>query len=49
LHIEEHHNLNSLLNVTGMIMSRRMRWAGYVARPDEKKITYRVLVGKPEE
>jgi hypothetical protein len=29
----------------GMIESRKMRWAGYVARMGEKK-TYRVLVGK---
>jgi hypothetical protein len=26
---------------------RRMRWAGYVARVEEKRNMYRVLVGKP--
>jgi hypothetical protein len=30
------------------IKSRRMRWAGYVARTVEKRGVYRVLVGKPE-
>jgi hypothetical protein len=31
-----------------MIMSRRMRWAGHVARMGEKRNTYRILVGEPE-
>jgi hypothetical protein len=30
-------------------MSRRMRWAGHVARMGEKRNAYRLLVGKPEE
>jgi hypothetical protein len=30
-----------------MIKSRRMRWAGYVARMGKKRNTYRILVGKP--
>ena len=25
-----------------------MRWAGYVARMGERRVVYRVLVGKPE-
>jgi hypothetical protein len=29
--------------------SRKMRWAGHVARIGEKIGVYRVLVGKPEE
>jgi hypothetical protein len=28
--------------------SRRMRWAGHVARMGEKRNVYRLLVGKPE-
>jgi hypothetical protein len=28
--------------------SRRMRWAGHVARMAEERNVYRVLVGKPE-
>jgi hypothetical protein len=30
-----------------MIMSRKMRWAGHVARMVEKRNAYRILVGKP--
>jgi hypothetical protein len=30
------------------IKSRRMRWAGHVARMGEKRNAYRILVGKPE-
>jgi transcription termination factor 2 len=32
-----------------MIKSRRMRWAGHVARMGEKRNPYRILVGKPKE
>jgi hypothetical protein len=31
-----------------MMKSRRMRWAGHVARMEEKRNAYRILVGKPE-
>ena len=31
-----------------VIKSRRMRWAGHVARMGEKRGAYKVLVGKPE-
>ena len=31
-----------------VIKSRRMRWAGHVARMGEMRGVYRVLVGKPE-
>jgi hypothetical protein len=31
-----------------MIMPRRIRWAGHVPRMEEKRIAYKVLVGKPE-
>jgi hypothetical protein len=31
-----------------MIKSRRMRWAGHVARMGEKRNVYWILVGKPE-
>jgi len=31
-----------------MIKSRRMRWAGHVARMGEEREVYRVLVGKSE-
>jgi hypothetical protein len=31
-----------------MIKSRRMRWAGHVARIGERRNSYRILVGEPE-
>jgi hypothetical protein len=31
-----------------MIKSRRMRWAGHVARMGATRNAYRILVGKPE-
>jgi hypothetical protein len=31
-----------------MIKSRRMKWAGHVARMGPKRNTYKILVGKPE-
>jgi hypothetical protein len=31
-----------------MMMSRRMRWAEHVARMEEKRNAYRILVGNPE-
>jgi hypothetical protein len=31
-----------------MIRSRRMRWAGHVARVGEKRNPFSILVGKPE-
>jgi len=31
-----------------VIKSRRMRWAGHVARMGERRVVYRILVGKPE-
>jgi hypothetical protein len=32
-----------------MIKSRKMRWAGNVARIGETRNAYRILVGKPEK
>ena len=32
-----------------MIKSRRIRWAGHVARMEEENCVYRVLVGKSDE
>jgi hypothetical protein len=48
LHNEELHYLYSLPNIVRVIKSRRIRWAGYVARMGEERGVYRVLVGKPE-
>jgi hypothetical protein len=48
LHNEELHNLYSSPSIIIIIKSRRMRWAGHVARMEEKRNVYRLLVGKPE-
>jgi hypothetical protein len=41
--------LYSSPSIIRIIKSRRMRWAGHVARMGEKKNVYRLLVGNPEE
>jgi hypothetical protein len=48
LHNEELYNLYSLPSIIKMIKSRRMTWAGHVARMGAKRNAYRILVGKPE-
>jgi hypothetical protein len=48
LHNKELHVLYSSPNIVRVIKSRRMRWAGHVARMGEGRGVYRVLVGKPE-
>jgi hypothetical protein len=48
LHNEELHNLNCSPSIIRMINSRRMRWAGHVARMGKNRNAYRILVGKPE-
>jgi hypothetical protein len=48
LHNEELHNLYSSPSIIRIIKSRRMRWAGHVARMGEKRNVYRLLVGKPD-
>jgi hypothetical protein len=40
--------LHFLPNIIIMIKSRRMRWAGHVARMGETRKIYRILVGKPD-
>jgi hypothetical protein len=44
----EFHNMYSSSNIIRMMTSRRMRWAGHVARMWEGMSAYRILVGKPE-
>jgi hypothetical protein len=48
LHNEELHILYSSPNIIRQIKSRRMRWAGHVARMGEERKVYNVLVVKPE-
>ena len=48
LHNEEFNDLYCSPNIVRVIKSRRIRWAGHVARMGERRGLYRVLVGKPE-
>jgi hypothetical protein len=48
LHNEELHKLYSSPSIIRMITSRKMRWTGHVARMEERRNEYRILVGKPE-
>jgi len=48
LHNEELNDLYSSPNIVRVIKSRRMRWAGHVARMGQERGVYRVLVRKPE-
>jgi hypothetical protein len=45
---DELHDLYSFPNIVRVIKSRRMMWAGHVARMGEGRSVYRVLVGRPE-
>jgi hypothetical protein len=49
LHNEELNDLYSSPNNIRVIKSRRMKWAGNVARMGEKRGTYRILVRRLEE
>jgi hypothetical protein len=48
LHNDDLHDLYSSPNIVRVIKSRRMRWAGHVARMGERKGAYRILIGRPE-
>jgi hypothetical protein len=48
LHNEELNDLYSLQYIVRVVKSRRMRWAGHVARMGEDRGVHRVLVGKAE-
>jgi hypothetical protein len=49
LHNEELHNLYSSPSILILIKSRRMRWAGHVARMGKvRRNAYRIWCGNPE-
>jgi hypothetical protein len=48
LHNKELHDFYYSPSIIRIIKSRRMRWAGHVARMGERRNAYRLLVGKPE-
>ena len=48
LHNEELKDLYSSPSIVQVVKSRRMRWAGHVARMGEERVVHKLLVGKPE-
>jgi hypothetical protein len=48
LHNEELRDLYSSPSIIRIIKSKRMRWAGHVARMGEKRKAYGLLIGKAE-
>ena len=47
LHNEELHSLYRSPNIVRVIKSRRLRWAGHVARMEEGSSAFKILAGKP--
>ena len=47
LHNEELHSLYRSPNIVRVIQSRRLRWAGHVARMEEGRSAFKILTGKP--
>jgi hypothetical protein len=48
LHNEELRDLYSSPSIIRIIKSRKVRWAGHVARMEENRNTCRLLAGRPE-
>jgi hypothetical protein len=48
LHNEELNDMSTSPNIVRVIISRRMRWAGHVARLGDGRDAYRILVGISE-
>jgi hypothetical protein len=47
LHNEELHSLYHSPNILRVIKSKRLRWAGHVARMKEGRTDFRILTGTP--
>ena len=47
LHNEELHSLYRSPNIVRVNKSRRLRWAGHVARMEEGRSAFKILTGKP--
>ena len=46
--VEKLNDLYCSPNIVRVIKSRRMRWAGHVARMEDERDVHKVFVGKPE-
>jgi len=40
--------LNYSHNIIWMIESRRMRWVGYIARTEDMRKAYKIVIGNPQ-
>ena len=49
LHNEQLHNFCLSPNTVSVIRSRRLRWAGNVARMEEGRISFKILTDTPKE
>ena len=49
IHNEELHNLYRSPNIVWVIKSRRLRWAGHVARMEEGRSAFKILTCRPVE
>ena len=47
LHTEELHSLYRSPNIVRVVKSRRMRWAGHLARMEECRSSFKILTGTP--
>ena len=47
LHNEELDSLYRSTNIVMVIISRRLRWAGHLARMEEGRSAFKILTGKP--
>jgi hypothetical protein len=47
LHKEELCDMHSSQNITQVVKSTRMKWAGHVVRMGKRRGAHRVLVGRP--
>ena len=45
--MDELHSLYNSPNIVRVIKSRRLRWAGHVARMEEGRSAFKILTGKP--
>ena len=47
IHNEELYSLYRSPNIVRIIKSRRLKWAGHVARMEEGRSVFKMLIGKP--
>ena len=48
IHNEELHTLYRLANIVKVIKSRRLGWAGHIAKTEEGRTAFKKVIGKPK-